>query len=115
MTLALTRKEKHMPVTVAMLPVTLNDGTRLSREERKQMLRPIWAAFGGLSVEGYCRGHWVNDAGKHFEDTCLKVRVAVPESRLEEYKALLKDLGARLNQECMYLEVLPHEAEFLEP
>ena len=92
-------------VFTTMIPTVRNDGSRISRTERDDILRGLWQAFGGCTVEN-CIGHWISpDTGRHFEERNLKVTVACDADRIDEARQAVLAIGRRLDQEAMYFEV----------
>lgn len=95
-----------MKVTT-LIPISLNDGTPVSEEQIKGYLTRFWAVFGGLTVEGKVDGHWVNDSGVHFMDTCIKIFCIIEDGQLDSFEAIVMQIGKELKQEAMYLEIDP--------
>lgn len=91
---------------VTLIPTSRNDGSAVSQEEQDEILQTLWMRFGGLTEEGTVRGHWIDETdGQHYQDTCLKMVIAVESERLNEVTAEVVKIGKRLGQKAMWFEV----------
>jgi len=92
---------------------------RLWRLLQDALLSTFGAVTGPEAVAYYrnpvaVRGAWSPGAGRELvEDLSRKYTVAVPEDRVEELRAILRQAGNSFDQRVMYLEVAGY-AELLE-
>jgi hypothetical protein len=94
----------------AMLVVTRilthrNDGSKISRRERRSILTLVRDALGGYTLEGPFEGAWVADDGRVYEETSYRLEVLVPAHRVSEARELFKGMGKQLGQRAIYFEV----------
>jgi hypothetical protein len=88
-----------------LIPTTWNDGTPIKSAVLERVLDALWRPFRAMTKEGYVTGHWIDEDGTEFTDTCLKVFIECDRSRLVEAIKAVKRVGRRLRQRAMYFEV----------
>lgn len=87
---------------------------RAPKDEIEDILDEIYDHFGGYTVEGRTRGRWLDqETGLDYRDLCLKVSVAIEESRLAEAEMLVAKIGKQLGQIEMFFEIHPTTVKFL--
>ena len=50
-------------LVITRIPAHRNDGSRISRQQRRAILTLVRDTFGGYSLEGPFQGAWVADDG----------------------------------------------------
>lgn len=71
-------------------------------------------SFGGMSIDSHdVSGIWKNDKGEYVHDTTRRVLCAVPYSRVDELRAIVRQLCAAFGQDCIYFNVAG-KVEFVE-
>lgn len=94
-----------MKVT-ALIPTRHQDGSKVSPSERAEIFQRVWQQFGGATVEGKTQGDWIDPQdGKHYRDECWKLVVVTEPARWLEMEQMIVDIGRRLGQKAMYVEV----------
>jgi hypothetical protein len=89
-----------------LIPIRRNDGSRVPERELSRIASRIWRQFGGATVEGPVKGHWVDpNDGRHYADECLRITVVCDSERLAEAERLVREIGNQLDQKAMYFEV----------
>lgn len=86
------------------IPLNLNDGSAISQDELNQVLADLSTRFGGLTLEGEVDGRWIHD-GQTFHDRNLKVSIVTDNSRYQEARQAVVDIGKRFDQLAMFFEV----------
>jgi hypothetical protein len=92
-------------LVITRLPTHRNDGSRISKRERRAILTLVRDAFGGYSLEGPFTGAWVADDGRVYEETSYRLEDLVPPERVDEARALFMRAGKQLGQKAIYFEV----------
>jgi hypothetical protein len=92
-------------LVITRIPTHRNDGSRISRRERRAILNLVRDTFGGYTLEGPFQGAWVADDGRAYEETSYRLEVLVSPDRLNEVRELFTRIGRCLGQRAMYLEV----------
>src|SRR5436190_14433673 len=92
-------------LVVTRIPTHRNDGSKISRRERRAILTLVRDTFGGYSLEGPFQGAWVADDGQVYEETSYRLEVLVPAERLSEARELFTRIGMQLGQRAIYFEV----------
>ncbi|HVS39906.1 MAG TPA: hypothetical protein VMS17_30390 [Gemmataceae bacterium] len=92
-------------LVVTRIPTHRNDGSKVSTRERRAILTLVRNTFGGYSLEGPFQGAWVADDGRAYEETSYRLEVLVPPERMKEARELFMQIGKRLGQRAVYLEV----------
>jgi hypothetical protein len=92
-------------LVVTRIPTHRNDGSKISRRERRAMLTIVRDTFGGYSLEGPFEGAWVADDGRVYEETSYRLEVLVTADRVSEARAVFGRIGQRLGQRAIYFEV----------
>jgi hypothetical protein len=88
-----------------LIPTTWNDGAEIKPSILARLIDELWRPFGGMTNEGLVTGHWIDEDGTEFRDTCVKVSIECDRGRLPEaVKAVLR-VGRKLKQRAMYFEV----------
>lgn len=104
-------KVKH----VLLLPVNLNDGSRVPKDVLDQIFDDLFVLAGGYYVAGEGDGAYRMRDGAKQVDRSLAVWIAVEEHEIPELKKLVGQIGAKLDQESMYLERTGGTVEFVPP
>jgi hypothetical protein len=65
----------------------------------------LWRPFGGMTNEGIVTGHWIDEDGARFTDTCVKASIECDRGRLDEAIKAVRRIGRKLGQRAMYFEV----------
>jgi hypothetical protein len=94
---------------ITLLPTSYNDGQRVPDEEMQATLAELFGRFGRASVSGPVHGYWVDERGQRFTDESLRVEIATPREKLTEVHEVLQQIGRRLRQETMYLEIRDYD------
>jgi hypothetical protein len=92
-------------LVVTRLPTHRNDGSKVSRRERRSILSLVRDTFGGYALEGPFEGSWVADDGRVYEETSYRLEVLVPAERVTEARELFTGIGKQLGQRAIYFEV----------
>src|SRR5438445_13323438 len=90
---------------IPRIPTYYNDGSKISRRERRDYLTLVRDKFGGYTLEGPFQGAWVADDGRAYEETSYRLEVLVAPERLREARQLFARLGKQLGQRAIYFEV----------
>jgi hypothetical protein len=91
-------------VVITRIPTHRNDGTRISRRERRAIPTLIRDNLGGYSLEGPFEGAWVADDGQVYEETSYRLEVLIAAERLKEARDLFIHIGKQLGQRAIYFE-----------
>jgi hypothetical protein len=92
-------------LVVTRIPTHRNDGSKISRRERRALLTVVRDTFGGYTLEGPFAGAWVADDGRVYEETSYRLEVLVPADRVSEARDLFMGVGRQLGQRAIYFEV----------
>lgn len=92
-------------LVITRIPTHRNDGSRISRRERRSILNLVRDTFGGYTLEGPFEGAWVADDGRVYEATSYRLEVLVPPERVSEARVLFTRVGKQLGQRAIYFEV----------
>jgi hypothetical protein len=92
-------------VVITRIPTHRNDGSRISRRERRAILTLVRDAFGGYSLEGPFQGAWIADDGQVYEETSYRLEVLIEPEQLREARELFVLIGRQLGQIAIYFEV----------
>jgi hypothetical protein len=92
-------------LVVTRIPTHRNDGSKISKRERRGVLNLVRDAFGGYSLEGPFEGAWTADDGRVYEETSYRLEVLVPSDRVREARELFSRIGRQLGQRAIYFEV----------
>lgn len=92
-------------LVITRIPTHRNDGSRISRQQRRAILTLVRDAFGGYSLEGPFQGAWIADDGRVYEETSYRLEVLIPPERLAEARELFVRIGRQLGQLAIYFEV----------
>lgn len=96
----------NMMQFVTYLPIRYNDGVQVPNAEMQAIVADLFQRFGGATVSGPVQGHWLDTTtGQAFSDESLRVEIATERERLAEVQIVVLEIGKRLRQEAMYLEV----------
>lgn len=91
---------------VTYLPTHYNDGSQVQPVEMQAIVAELFQRFGGATVSGPVQGHWIDSVtGQAYSDESLRVEIATDRERLAEVQTVVVEIGKRLKQEAMYLEV----------
>ena len=97
--------EQDRMIVITRIPTHRNDGSRVSRRQRRELLNIVRDAFGGYSLEGPFFGAWTADDGRVYEETSYRLEVLIDPGRLQEARELFAEIGRRLGQRAIYFEV----------
>src|SRR5260221_1176344 len=92
-------------LVVTRIPTHRNDGSKISKRERRAILSLVRDTFGGYTPEGPFEGAWVADDGRMYEETSYRLDVLVPPERVSEVRDLFMRGGKQLGQRAIYFEV----------
>ena len=70
------------------------------------MENALFAAFGGLTSEGYVQGAYRLVDQSRSLDTCAAYFVIVEDAELGTLEGILREFREKTTQECIYLEIL---------
>ena len=101
-----------------LIPLCYNDGSRVQKEVRDEILDRIWIEFGGYRHEGTRRGAYRRrDNGQKQVEFTQRVCVVVDgEDGVQALRGMVAVLGEMLGQETMYFEVASGSSvELVEP
>jgi hypothetical protein len=87
------------------MPTHRNDGSKVSKRERRAVLTAIRDTFGGYTLEGPFEGAWVAEDGRVYHETSYRLEVLVPAQRVSEARELFTRMGKQLGQRAIYFEV----------
>ena len=87
-----------------LIPIRYNDGTPIDPGDLQDIQSEFWHKYGGATFENTVQGYWLDD-GTLYQDECLKIVVSCDNDRLHEVEQHIIQIGKRLRQEAMYLEV----------
>lgn len=92
-------------LVITRIPTHRNDGSKISKRERRAILNLIRDTFRGYILEGPFQGAWVADDGQMYEEASYRLEVLVPPERLNEARELFTRVGKQLGQRAIYFEV----------
>ena len=92
-------------LVIMRIPTHRNDGSKISKRERRALLSRVRNAFGGYSLEGPFDGAWIADDGEAYEETSYRLEVLVAAERVKEARELFMRIGVQLGQRAIYFEV----------
>jgi hypothetical protein len=92
-------------LVITRIPTHRNDGSKISKGERRSILTLVRNTFGGYTLEGPFEGAWVGDDGQVYEETSYRLEVLVPAKRVKDAKELFTRVGKQLGQRAIYFEV----------
>lgn len=90
---------------VVLLPLVRNDRSPVTPVELKGILHEFLDEFGGYTVAGEVEGGWRSPEGIEYRDRNTQVWLAIEQRAISKLRRMLIDIGRRLGQEAMYLEV----------
>lgn len=91
---------------VTLIPTHRNDGSPVSSEEMTELETLFWTRFGGCTIRENVRGVWMDpEDSQTYHDSTTEVAVTCEPERLPEVESLVREIGRRLGQKAMYLEV----------
>jgi hypothetical protein len=88
-----------------LIPTTRNDGTPVRSSRLAGLINGLWRPFSGMTNEGLVTGHWMDEDGTAYADTCVKVSIECHRDRLSEAIRAVRRIGRKLGQRAMYFEV----------
>lgn len=100
---------------VLLLPLTYNDGSRVSKEVRNQIEEEIYLLAGGYRFGATGKGAYRMKSGMKQIDITQEVWIAIDEEDEQALKKLVAQFAARLDQESMWLERIHSSVEFIPP
>ena len=92
-----------------LLQTTDNHGAPFKLSFLNREIELLWRPFRGMTNEGSVTGHWIDDDGEEFSDTCIKVSIECERNSLPKALKAVKRLGRRLGQRAMYFEVTGYD------
>ena len=92
-------------LVVTRIPTHRNDGSKISKSERRSILTLVRDTFGGYTLEGPFEGAWVGDDGRVYEETSYRLEVLVTPDGVSKARELFTEIGKRLRQRAIYFEV----------
>jgi hypothetical protein len=100
---------------IVLLPLTYNDGTRVTEGSLESIYGEIFAAFHGWTIEGAVRGAYRMRTGQKRVEALQKVSIVLDESQVPDLEAMIGRWAAELGQEAMLLRVTDHVIKFIPP
>jgi hypothetical protein len=92
-------------LVVTRIPTHRNDGSKISKRERRDILNVVRDTFGGYTLEGPFEGAWIADDGRVYQETSYRLEVLVAPERVSDARALFTAMGRQLGQRAVYFEV----------
>ena len=92
-------------IVVTRRPTHRNDGSRVSNRELRAIMKRVFAALNGYSLEGPFDGGWRAADGECYEEISYRLEGVVNQERVHEARELFVDIGKRLGQRAIYFEV----------
>jgi hypothetical protein len=92
-------------IAVTRIPTHRNDGSEVTEQELKRILRQVRRKFHGYSLEGPHPGAWVASNGDVYEEESYKLEVVVPRHRVAEVRKHFMKVGKQLGQRAIFFEV----------
>jgi hypothetical protein len=92
-------------LVITRIPTHRNDGSKISKRERRAILNVARDTFGGYSLEGPFQGAWIADDGRVYEETSYRLEVVVPSERVSEVREMFIRIGKLLGQRAIFFEV----------
>ena len=90
---------------ITRLPTHDNHGKRFSKSILKSVTDKVRDKFGGYSLDGPGFGAWTDDEGVVYEEHSYVLTVLCDRTLYFEARAIVIEVGKRLNQKAMYFEV----------
>jgi hypothetical protein len=100
---------------ITLIPLAYNDGSPVTEEVILEFKEQLFALADGWTVAGTVEGAYRMADGKQQIDRSLQFWISIRESRGDELRAVVAELGRRLGQESMYLELTGASVEFVPP
>ena len=100
---------------IVLIPLTYNDGTRVSRETLQSIQEEIFVAFHGWTIEGTVKGAYLMQTGQKCVEDLLKVSVVLDESQIPELEMMVARWCAGLGQETMLMKIADFVIKFIPP
>jgi hypothetical protein len=115
-----SRKRREQPgrqlkEAIVLIPLTYNDGTRISRETLRSIQEEIFVAFHGWTIEGTVKGAYRMLTGQKRVEDLLKVSVVLDESQISDLEKMVARWCARLGQETMLMKIADFVIKFIPP
>lgn len=92
-------------LVVTRTPTHRNDGSKVSKRERRAFLTLVRDTFGGYTLEGPFEGAWLAEDGRVYEESSYRLEIVVPPERVGEARELFMRAGKQLGQRAIYFEV----------
>jgi hypothetical protein len=100
---------------VLLLPVNFNDGNKVPKDVLDQIFDDLFVLAGGYFIAGEGDGAYRMRNGAKQVDRSLAVWIVIEEAEIPELRKLVGQIGAKLDQESMYLERTGGTVEFVPP
>ena len=92
-----------------LVPLSYNDGRPVEAEFFIEMKRALDRQFGGYTILGKREGSWNGQV-----EQLLEIGVFVSPERVRELRDVVKEIGVRLGQKQMTLDVPPPTTELID-
>lgn len=95
---------------VVLIPLTYNDGSRVSKKTLNAIYNEILFAFHGWTIEGKVQGAYRMATGAKRVEWHMRVAIVLDEAEIGLLRRMVGKWCTRLGQETMLLEVTVHTA-----
>jgi hypothetical protein len=92
-------------IVLTRIPTHRNDGSKVSERELRAIMKRVFKALYGYSLEGPFQGGWRAGDGESYEEMSYRLEVVVNPEQVQEARELFMDIGKRLGQRAIYFEV----------
>lgn len=100
---------------IVLIPLTYNDGTKVSQDVLLGIFEEIYVAFHGWTNEGAVKGAYRMQTGQKQVEDLLKVSIVLDQSQIPDLEAMVSLWCARLGQEVMLLKIADYTVKFVPP
>src|SRR6266480_1515108 len=99
---------------IVLIPLTYNDGTRVSRATLESIRDDLFLAFAGWTIEGTVTGAYLmHQTGRRRVEKLQKGSVVLEASQISELEEMVARWGAMLGQEAMLLKISDFAVKFI--
>jgi hypothetical protein len=100
---------------IMFVPLTYNDGTKISQAILLGIFEEIYVAFHGWTNEGTVKGAYRMQTGQKQVEDLLKVSVILDQSQVPELESMVAAWCTKLGQESMLLKITDSTVKFVPP
>ena len=100
---------------ILLIPLTYNDGSRVSQEVLDSIFESLFVLSGGYTAAGTVRGTYRMRDGSKQTDVLEQVWIACEDEDRPALRELVGRFCSLLGQETMYLEFADSRIEFIPP